>query len=63
LAGFLILAVVLGVLARVLPEMNILLLSFPLRMGLGLFMASAMVPLLNSFTVQLGRWMSKIVVR
>lgn len=62
LAAFLLLAIVLGVLARILPEMNILLASFPLRMGLGLFMAAQLVPLLNSFTGELADWMNRTLV-
>lgn len=63
MAAFLILAVVLGVLARALPEMHIRMAAFPLRMGLGLLMASALVPLLESFTYRLAGWMSKIVIQ
>ena len=53
-AAFLVLAVVLAILARILPEMNILLTSLPLRIGLGLFVAAAIMPSLNAFTLELG---------
>ena len=56
MAAFLCLAVFLSILARVLPEMNILFLSLPLRVGLGLIMASAMVPGLSWFNGQLCEW-------
>jgi len=59
LAAFLILAVVLGVLARVLPEINILLASFPLRIGLGLIMAAGMMPMLGSLAQWIGEWMMR----
>ncbi|MHC4149266.1 MAG: flagellar biosynthetic protein FliR, partial [Planctomycetota bacterium] len=36
LAAFLLLMVILAVLARIVPEMNILFISLPLRVGLGL---------------------------
>jgi len=62
LAGFLILSVVLAILSRVLPEMNVLLTSFPLRVGLGLFLAAAIVPALRSFTAELARWMRRFLV-
>ncbi len=62
LAAFVVLSVVLGVLARVLPEMNILLASFPLRVGLGLFMAAQMVPLLGVFTNELAGWMNRFLI-
>ncbi len=62
LAAFLLLSVVLGVLARVLPEMNILLMSFPLRVGLGLFMAAKIIPLLNDFAQGLANWMNRTLI-
>ncbi len=62
LGGFLILAVLLSILARALPEMNILLASFPLRVGMGLFMAAAIMPTLNTFTSELARWMNRFFV-
>jgi flagellar biosynthetic protein FliR len=57
LAAFLLLAVVLAILARVLPEMNILLASLPLRVGLGFFMAAAFMPTLSDFTSDFGEWL------
>ncbi len=62
LAGFLVMAVMLCILARVLPEMNILLASFPLRVGVGLFLAAAIMPSMNAFTIELARWMSKYLI-
>ena len=62
LAGFLVLAVLLSILARVLPEMNILMLSFPLRVGAGIFLASAIMPSLDEFTGELARWMQKNLI-
>jgi len=62
LAAFLVLAVVLAILARILPEMNILFESLPLRVGLGLFMAAAIVPLLGGFTRLFGEWLSQFLV-
>jgi len=62
LAAFLILAIVLAILARILPEMNILLTSLPLRVGLGLFMAAAMMPLLAGFADLLGQWLNAFLV-
>jgi hypothetical protein len=44
LAAFLLLMVILAVLARIVPEMNILFISLPLRVGLGLLMAAAFLP-------------------
>ena len=62
LAGFLILAVLLCILARVLPEMNILIASFPLRVGAGVYLAAAIMPSLNAFTIELANWMNKHLV-
>lgn len=63
LAAFLVLSVVLAILARILPEMNILMTSFPLRIGLGIFMAAAIMPTMSSFTAELGQWMSQFLIR
>lgn len=59
LAALLVLAVVMALLARALPEMNILLESLPLRIGLGLILAAAVVPMMNSFIAELADWMNR----
>jgi flagellar biosynthetic protein FliR len=59
LAAFMVLSVVLGILARALPEMNILLASLPLRSALGLFMAAALVPALHDFAIELANWLNR----
>ncbi len=59
LAAYLVLGVMLAVLARVLPEMNILTASLPLRVAIGLFMAISILPMLNSFTVEMGDWIQE----
>lgn len=61
LAGFLLLAVALAVLARALPEMNILLASLPLRVGLGFILAAALVPALGDFTAQIADWLNRFL--
>lgn len=62
LAAFLVLSVLLAVLARVLPEMNILFTSLPLRVGLGLFMAAAILPLMNGIAGELAQWIDRLLV-
>lgn len=62
LGAFMILLVVLGIMARVLPEMNILFLSLPMRVALGLFMAAAITPSLNSFIDEFAYWMNRMFV-
>ena len=61
MAAFLLLAVLLAVIARAMPEMNVLMESLPLRVGLGFIMAAAMVPLLDAFTQDLGEWLSRFM--
>ncbi len=61
LAAFLLLMVALGVLARVTPEMNILFISLPMRIGLGLFMAITLVPFINGFVAEFAEWMNKLL--
>jgi len=61
LAGFLILSAVLAVLARVMPEMNILFESYPLRVGVGFVMAIAIVPSLNAFVAEVGAWIQQFL--
>jgi flagellar biosynthetic protein FliR len=61
LAGFLLLSVTLAVLARALPEMNILLASLPLRVGLGFILAAALVPALGDFTGELAGWLNRFM--
>ena len=62
LAAFLCLSVLLAILARVLPELNVLLLSLPLRVGLGMFMAAAIVPTLSTLTEELARWLERFLI-
>jgi flagellar biosynthetic protein FliR len=63
LAGFLLLSLVLGVLARVLPEMNVLTESFPLRVALGFLMASVTLPSLERFGAELGGWLNQFLIQ
>ena len=61
LAAFIILGVLLGIVARVLPEMNVLMASFPLRVALGLFIAAAIFPMLDGFTVEIAGWINRFL--
>jgi len=61
LAAFLILMVALALLARLVPEMDILFISIPVRVGLGLFMAAAFMPFINSFVGEMAEWMAKLL--
>ncbi|MHC4571761.1 MAG: flagellar biosynthetic protein FliR [Planctomycetota bacterium] len=61
LAAFLVLMVALAVLARIAPETNILFISFPLRVGLGLLMAAIFLPFINGFVTEFADWMGKLL--
>ncbi|MBL7152227.1 MAG: flagellar biosynthetic protein FliR [Phycisphaerae bacterium] len=61
LAAFLLLMVVLGVVARIAPETNILFISLPLRVGLGLMLAGMFMPFINGFVGEFADWMGKLL--
>ncbi|MFA5238929.1 MAG: flagellar biosynthetic protein FliR [Phycisphaerae bacterium] len=61
LAAFFLLLVVLGVFARILPEMDILFISMPLRVGLGLLMVGIFFPFINEFVAEFADWIGKLV--
>ena len=61
LAAFIILMVTLAILARVVPEMNILFISFPLRVGMGLLMVAAFFPLIAGYLDELTKLMSRLI--
>jgi len=61
LAAFLLLMVVLGVVARISPETNILFISLPLRVGLGLILAATFIPFVNGFVAEFADWMAKLL--
>ncbi len=61
LAAFILLLVVLAVLARMVPEMNILFISMPLRVAMGLFMAAIFLPFIGSFVSEFAEMMGKIM--
>lgn len=61
LAASMLLMVVLAVLARMVPEMDILFISLPLRMGLGLLMVAAFLPLMSTFVGEFAELMGKLL--
>jgi flagellar biosynthetic protein FliR len=61
LAAFLILMVALAMLARLVPEMDILFITMPVRIALGLFLAAAFLPFINSFVAEMAEWMVKLL--
>jgi flagellar biosynthetic protein FliR len=61
LAAFLLLLVVLAVFARIMPDMDILFISMPLRAGLGLMMIGIFLPFINQFVGEFADWMGKLL--
>jgi flagellar biosynthetic protein FliR len=60
-AGLLIVLIALAILARVVPEMDIFFISFPLRIGLGLLLIAMFVPLINEFIGEFTRMINKLL--
>jgi len=61
LTASLLLMVVLGFMARVAPEMNILFLSLPLRVGLGLLIVGIFIPFINEYLQRFSEWTVKLL--
>ena len=61
LAAFLLLMVVLAFMARVAPEANMLFLSMPLRVGLGLAMLTVFIPFLTNFITTFTTWLNRLI--
>jgi len=61
MAAFLILMVVLAVLARIVPEMDILFMSLPMRVGLGFIMVIIFLPFFNSYMTEFAELMDKLL--
>jgi len=61
LAAFLVLMVALALLARLVPEINILFISMPMRLGLGLIMAATFMPFVNGYVAEFANWMAKLL--
>lgn len=61
LAALLLLMIVLAVLARIAPEMNILFISLPLQVGLGLLMVGIFLPFISGFVAEFADWMGKLL--
>ncbi|MHC5158296.1 MAG: flagellar biosynthetic protein FliR [Planctomycetota bacterium] len=61
LAAFLLLMVVLAFMARVAPEANILFLSMPIRVGLGMVMLAVFIPFLSNFITTFTTWLNRLI--
>ncbi len=60
-AAFILLMVVLAVLARIMPDMNILFISLPLRVGMGLLMMAIFMPFIYSFMSEFSDLVGKLL--
>jgi flagellar biosynthetic protein FliR len=60
-ASFLLLMVILAVFARMVPEMNILFVSLPLRVGMGMLMVAIFLPFIGSFVGEFAKLMEKLL--
>jgi len=61
LAAFLMLLVVLAIMARIVPEMNILFVSMPLRVGLGIIMVMMFMPYIEEFLSEFSHFMNQLL--
>jgi flagellar biosynthetic protein FliR len=62
LAVFLLLMVVLAIMARIAPETNILFLSLPVRVGLGLIIMGVLAPFLGEYFKLFVVWLDRLLV-
>jgi flagellar biosynthetic protein FliR len=61
LCTFFLLLSTLAIFARIMPDMDILFLSMPLRAGLGLLFCSMAMPFLLEFVTEFSDWMGKLL--
>jgi flagellar biosynthetic protein FliR len=61
LAASLLLMIVLAIMARIAPEANILFLSLPLKVGLGMIMVAIFIPFIKDFLTEFTEWLDKLI--
>ncbi|MEN6332730.1 MAG: flagellar biosynthetic protein FliR [Phycisphaerales bacterium] len=61
LGAFLVLMVALALLARLVPEMDILTVTWPARVALGLFLVAVFLPFVAGFVTEIADWMAKLL--
>ncbi len=61
LGAFLVLMVALALFSRLVPEMDILTVSLPARVALGLFLVAAFLPFIAGFVTEMADWMAKLL--
>jgi flagellar biosynthetic protein FliR len=61
LVAFLLLFVVLAILARIVPEMDILFLTLPVRVGIGMVMVILFLPFIQEFLSEFSRMLARLL--
>jgi flagellar biosynthesis protein FliR len=61
LAASLLMIIIIAVLAKIVPEMDIFFFSFPVRIGAGLLITAFFFPLIGSFVAEFAGWMGKLL--
>jgi len=61
LAGLLTVLVALAIMSRIVPEMDIFFISFPVRIGLGLLMVALFLSLINGFISEFAELINKLL--
>lgn len=61
LALFMVLIVVLAILARIMPDMNLLFVSMPINIGAGLISLIIFLPLMIDFVKEFSVWMNRLL--
>jgi flagellar biosynthetic protein FliR len=62
LAAFLLLKIVMAILARIAPESNILFLSLPIQIGLGITALGILMPFLGEYLKHFVEWVDKLII-
>ncbi len=62
LAVFLLIMVVMAILAKIAPESDILFLSMPIRVGIGIFIFGLLAPYLVNYLQTFVQWLDKLLV-
>jgi len=61
LSAFLVLMVTLALLSRLVPEMDIFMVSIPARVALGLFLVAIFMPFVGGYITEMADWMAKLL--
>jgi flagellar biosynthesis protein FliR len=61
LAASLVLMVVLAIISRIIPEMDIFFISLPFKIGLGLLMMAILLPYVDSYVWEFATMLKKLV--